>query len=112
MIRHIVIWKLRHAEDAPRFKALLDGCHGLVPGMVEFEVGIRSAGLEANADVVLVSSFTDKAALDAYQQHPQHKLVGAQLGPLRETRMVLDYDTAAMQTARDKALAPAVHAGL
>lgn len=93
MIRHIVIWKLKRPEDAPRFKALLDSCKALVPGIVEFEVGLRGDGLEANADVVLVSTFTDKAALDAYQNHPRHKAVGAELGPLRETRAVLDYDT-------------------
>ena len=63
MIRHIVMWTLRDAADAPRFKALLDSCKGLVPGMIEFEVGIRGEGLEANADVVLVSSFADVTAL-------------------------------------------------
>jgi len=91
MIRHVVIWKLKDAADAPRFKALLDSCAGLVPGMLEFEVGIRGEGLEANADVVLVSTFSDPAALEAYQQHPHHKAVSAQLGPLREARSVLDY---------------------
>jgi quinol monooxygenase YgiN len=91
MIRHVVIWKLKDAADAPRFKALLDSCAGLVPGMLEFEVGIRSEGLEANADVVLVSTFSAPAALEAYQQHPHHKAVSAQLGPLREARSVLDY---------------------
>jgi quinol monooxygenase YgiN len=85
------MWTLRDPADAPRFKSLLDGCRGLVPGMLEFEVGIRAAGLEANADVVLVSTFADAAALDAYQTHPHHKAVSAQLGPLRETRSVLDY---------------------
>ena len=92
MIRHIVMWTLRDAADAPRFKALLDSCKGLVPGMIEFEVGIRSEALEANADVVLMSSFADVTALDAYQVHPHHKAVSAQLGPLRDTRHVLDYN--------------------
>ena len=91
MIRHIVMWTLRDAADAPRFKALLDSCKALVPGMIEFEVGIRSEGLEANADVVLVSTFADVTALDAYQGHPHHKAVGAQLGPMRDTRHVVDY---------------------
>ncbi len=91
MLRHIVMWKLRNAADAPRFKALLDSCRSLVPGMHEFDVGIRRDDLEANVDVVLVSSFADAAALDAYQQHPHHKAVAAQLGPLRDTRGVLDY---------------------
>lgn len=91
MIRHVVMWSLKDPAEAPRFKQLLDGCKDLVPGMLEFEVGIRTPGLEANADVILVSTFADAAALDAYQRHPQHQAVGAQLGPLRETRSVLDY---------------------
>ena len=91
MIRHIVMWKLKNAADAPRFKELLDTCRALVPGMNEFDIGIRRDGLEANVDVVLVSSFADSAALDAYQNHPHHKAVSAQLGPLRDTRSVLDY---------------------
>lgn len=91
MIRHVVMWKLRNPADAPRFKALLDSCAALVPGMRQFEVGIRSDGLDANVDVVLVSTFEDAAALDAYQHHPQHVAVSAQLGPLRESRTVLDH---------------------
>ncbi len=91
MIRHIVMWKLKDAADAPRFKELLDSCRALVLGMHEFEVGIRKDGLEANVDVVLVSTFADSASLDAYQNHPHHKAVSAQLGPLRDTRSVLDY---------------------
>lgn len=95
MIQHIVMWTLRDSTQAPRFKALLDSCAGLVPGMLQFDVGIRADGLEANADVVLVSRFTDKAALDAYQVHPHHQQVSAQLGPLRETRSVLDFEASA-----------------
>jgi hypothetical protein len=91
MIRHVVMWTLRDAADAPRFKALLDSCQGLVPGMLEFEVGIRSEALEASCDVILVSSFTDRASLDAYQTHPKHEAVKAELGALRKSRSVLDY---------------------
>lgn len=93
MIRHIVIWGLHKAEDAPRFKELLDSCKAVVPGIEEFEVGIRTEGLEANADVVLVSTFKDAATLAAYQAHPHHQAVLKQLGPLRETRHVVDYLT-------------------
>jgi quinol monooxygenase YgiN len=92
-LRHIVMWKLKNAGDAPRFKELLDSCRGLVPGMHEFDVGIRADDLEANVDVVLVSTFEDAASLDAYLHHPHHKAVSAQLGPLRDTRSVLDYMT-------------------
>ena len=49
---------------------------------------INRAALE-NVDVLLVSAFEDKASLDAYQQHPQHKAVSAELGAMRQTRSVL-----------------------
>lgn len=91
MIRHIVIWTMHKPEDAPRFKALLDSCKAIVPGIIEFDVGIRTEGMEANADVVLVSTFESQAVLDAYQVHPHHKEVLAQLGPLRSARHVVDY---------------------
>ena len=93
MIKHVVMWKLKSAEDAPHFKARLDSCSQLVPGMLAFEVAIRTAGQEANCDVVLYSVFEDSAALAAYQNHPHHQHVSSRLGALRETRSVLDYET-------------------
>ncbi len=94
MIRHVVMWELHQPEDAPRFKALLDTCRALVPGMVEFEVATRSTALEANVDVMLVSCFADAAALAAYQHHPHHQAVAAQLAQWRRARHVLDCTTA------------------
>jgi len=93
MLKHIVMWKLKNPADAAVFKARLDSCRGLVPGMREFEAAIRTEGLEANCDVVLCSAFDDKAALQAYLEHPAHVEVSAFLGGLRESRSVLDYET-------------------
>lgn len=90
-LHHLVMWKLKDPAQAEEFKRLLLSCRELVPGMLNFEVGIRAPDLEANVDVVLNSSFLDAAALQAYTQHPHHQAVVAQLGPLREQRHVLDY---------------------
>lgn len=92
MIKHIVMWTLKDPADAPKMKALLESCRSVVPGIVAFEVGTRTEELEANADVVLYSVFEDQAALAAYQQHPHHVDVASQIGPLRQTRTVLDYE--------------------
>ncbi|XVJ70086.1 MAG: Dabb family protein [Rhizobacter sp.] len=91
VLKHVVIWTLHKPQDASQFKELLDSCAQLVPGTLSFDVGIRSAGLEANADVVLVSAFASREALDAYLHHPHHKEVSAQLGPMRLQRAVVDY---------------------
>ncbi|MGC4061322.1 MAG: Dabb family protein [Aquabacterium sp.] len=92
MLRHIVMWTLKSPEDAPKVKALLDSCKGIVPGMQEFDVGIKTDGLEANCDVVLVSTFADAAALAAYVPHPHHQGVVAQIKAMAATRHVVDYN--------------------
>lgn len=92
MIHHIVLWTLKDPAEAPRFKAMLDTCASLVPGMQAFEVAIRTSTLEANVDVALVSAFADEAALLAYQNHPTHQAVAAQLGAMRSERRVLDFE--------------------
>ena len=91
MIRHIVMWTLKRPEDAPKVKALLEGCRHLVPGIKELDVGIRTDGLEANCDVVLVSTFESAEALAAYHPHPQHQAVVAQIREMAATRHVLDF---------------------
>ena len=93
MIKHIVMWKLKDAAKAPYFKAQLDSCQKLVPGMHAFEVALKTEDLEANCDVVLYAVFEDKAALAAYQNHPHHIQISSGLGALRDTRTVLDYNT-------------------
>ena len=92
MIKHIVMWTLKDPADAAHFKAQLDSCANLVPGMLAFEVAIRTADLEANCDLVLYSVFTDSVALAAYQNHPHHQHISGGLGTLRLTRSVLDYE--------------------
>jgi quinol monooxygenase YgiN len=92
MIKHIVMWKLKDPTDAAHFKAQLDSCRDLVPGMLKFEVATRTAALEANCDVVLYSEFESSAALAAYQNHPLHQRISSGLGALRDSRSVLDYE--------------------
>lgn len=91
MIKHIVLWKLKNPTDATFFKAQLDSCKGIVPGMKEFEAAIQAEGLDANQDVALYSVFDDAAALQAYIVHPHHKEVVATLKTLAESRSALDY---------------------
>jgi quinol monooxygenase YgiN len=86
------MWQLKDPQDAPAFRDALERCRDVVPGIVEFRVGTRTHGLSASCDVVLVSRFTDEAALQAYLDHPVHVEVAGQLADLRETRHVLDFE--------------------
>lgn len=100
MLKHIVMWKFKpEAEGADkaanlvRAKALLDACAGLTPGMRMLEVAIAQPGLECTYDLVLYAEFDDAAALDAYQNHPQHLAVKPFIGAVRLDRQCMDYQT-------------------
>jgi len=99
MLKHIVMWKLKdQAEGADRLtnaremKRRLDECAHIVPGQLVFEVVLAQEGLEATYDVVLYSEFTDRAALQAYIEHPVHKAVVPFIGAIREGRQCMDYE--------------------
>ena len=99
MLKHIVMWKLKeHAEggdratNAAKMKAMLDGCADLVPGILKFEAALAQPGLEATYDVILYSEFTGKAALDAYQEHPDHVAIKPFFGAVRDQRQCMDYE--------------------
>lgn len=99
MLKHIVFWKLKdHAEGADRatnarkMKELLDGCAGLVPGLLKLEVAIAQPGLEATHDVVLYSEFESREALEAYQNHPHHAAMKPFFAAVREARQCMDYE--------------------
>ncbi len=100
MLKHIVMWKFKpEAEGADkaanlvRAKALLDACAGLTPGMRMLEVAIAQPGLECTYDLVLYAEFDDAAALDAYQNPPQHLAVKPFIGAVRLERQCMDYQT-------------------
>ena len=99
MIKHIVMWQLKDqaegadkAANAKKMKALLDACAGLVPGMHTFEVALAQPGLECTYDVVLYSEFESAAALDAYQNHPQHVALKPFVAAVRQSRQCMDYE--------------------
>src|SRR6478672_8988089 len=99
MLKHIVMWNLKDeaegsskAANAQKIKELLDACAGIVPGILKFEVALAQPGLEATYDVVLYSEFADRAALDAYQDHPQHVALKPFIGAVREARQCMDYE--------------------
>jgi hypothetical protein len=48
--------------------------------------------MEATYDVLLYSEFESMAALDAYQNHPQHVALKPFVGAVREARQCMDYE--------------------
>jgi len=99
MIKHIVLWKLKDAalgatkqENAAKMKQMLEALNGVVPGLIKLEVGIDFSATEASGDIVLYSEFPDRAALDAYQAHPEHQKCVAFVKEVVSERRLADYE--------------------
>ena len=97
MLHHVVMWKLHDGADKAgniaKAVQLLQGCAALVPGIVRFEVGQTMPGLDCTCDVVLNSTFVDGAALEAYQNHPDHVAIKPFMKAVVRERQCMDYES-------------------
>jgi hypothetical protein len=82
MLTHIVVWKYRpEVEEGQRREHVerLLGLRELIPEIQGFAVGRDVLKLPRSYHTGLVATFRDRAALEAYDAHPEHQAV-AQLG--------------------------------
>jgi hypothetical protein len=99
MIKHIVLWKLKEEaegrskkENAFELKNRLEALKDKISGILELEVGLPLETGETVLDVALYSAFKDKAALAAYQVHPEHQKVASFVKQIVAERRVVDYE--------------------
>lgn len=95
MIKHIVMWKFKEdvAEaDKLEMKRKLESLKGIVPVLLDIEVGLDVVGSDASKDMVLYSEFNSLDDLKAYAVHPEHLKVVEFVKPLVCERHVVDYD--------------------
>ncbi len=99
MVKHLVLWKLKPeahgqgaAENARAIKEKLEALRGRVPGLLGLEVGIDFSRTDSSSDVALYAEFESRAALDAYQAHPEHKAVMPFILEARSERRLCDYE--------------------
>jgi quinol monooxygenase YgiN len=99
MVKHIVFWRLKptaHGNsketNARLIKEKLEALRGRVPGLLRIEVGLDFSRSEQSGDLALYSEFESRAALDSYQEHPEHKAVTPFILEARAERRVVDYE--------------------
>ena len=99
MIRHIVLWKIKEnaegkskAENLKLVQEMLLGLKAL-PMVKELQVGINAEEADkSNFDITLNTLFANMDDLNAYAVHPDHKVVAAYIGKVREERACIDYN--------------------
>jgi len=100
MIKHIVFFGLAEnaegktrAENASLIKSELENLIHLIPELKKIEVGINCPNAaKTNYDIALYSEFDSMEDLDIYQEHPEHKKVGAYIGKVKTSRAAVDYE--------------------
>lgn len=104
MIRHIVCWKLKPeaagATAAINGQKLVDAFHALsgkIPGLVSIESGLNFNKAElgngdVEYDIALDTTFRTKAALEAYQVHPEHQAIVSFVKQVVTERRAVDFE--------------------
>lgn len=99
MVTHIVAWRLKDsalgqtkAENARLMQAKLEALRGRIPGLRHLEVGRDFSATENSSDLVLVTRFESRAALAAYQVHPEHQAVAAFVSLVAAERRLVDFE--------------------
>ena len=92
MIKHIVMWKFRPGTERERdeFLAGLRGLYGVIPQILEQEVGLNCA--PGNYDAVLISLFDSLEDLETYKKDPRHVAVSALCKSIRTDRVAVDME--------------------
>ena len=96
--KHIVMWTLHEsangndkATNAQLAKQALEALNGQIPGLLALEVGIDCIQGAGSFDLVLVAELESRAALDIYQDHPQHQAVLPLIRSITSQRAAVDY---------------------
>ena len=95
MIKHIVMWKFKdevNESDKLEMKRQLEALKGVVPRLIDIEIGMDMVGKEASKDMVLYTEFHSMEDLAAYAGHPAHLKVVEFVKPLVCERAVVDYE--------------------
>ena len=101
MIRHIVLWRMKSADQFETIRAALEAQLGRIPGLAAIEVGRSFNTGRRAADFALICDFESEAALAAYHRHPVHMQTRAIVDPLITEHWIADYQTpTSMRTAK------------
>ena len=92
-LRHIVFFKIK-PEYKAEIPALVEGFYtmkGNIEGLLDLEAGADVLRSERSQDIALICTFRDRAAFDAYQEHPVHLPVKKRMHEAREMSYACDY---------------------
>lgn len=93
MIKHIVAFSAKNPDDVPTIKDALEKMRS-IPTVRHWEVSrnAKRDSLSKEIDVVIYSEFDSWSDLEAFQAHPTYQHTIDVVRPLRDQRVVVDYE--------------------
>lgn len=92
MVKHIVLWQFQDDATADEAVAHLQPMFAefcaRVPGLTSYELHRGFAGFSA----CLITTHQDRAALQAYQDHPEHTPIRSYIHPRITNRASCDFE--------------------
>ena len=92
MVKHIVCMKFKDSKDADAVAQKLRALMGVVPTLQSMEVGLDFMHSGRSYDLVLIATYENREALEAYSVHPEHKKVQEFIHPIREAVVAVDFE--------------------
>lgn len=93
MIRHIVLFSAKRAEDVETILAALKRLREIPEaGRLEVVQNARLDQLSGEIDVIVHGEFADAQALARYKAHPIYQETIGVVRPLRDLRIAVDYE--------------------
>jgi hypothetical protein len=94
-IMHLVLFRWKDDVGDAQIDAVLDGLRGLksIPGVLELHAGRNFCARSQGFDTALMVRFTNRAALNAYSPHPDHRaVVDGLINAIRADSLAVDYE--------------------
>lgn len=93
-LTHVVLFKLRDRspQEVQRLVQVLLGMEGQIPQLRAIEAGANVVESARAYDIALVTHFDSLADMEAYQVHPLHQDVSAQLRAASEAVAAVDFE--------------------
>ena len=95
MVVHIVMFKFKEENRQANLiqaKQMLEALMGAVPTLRSMDVGMNFAKEDRAMDLSIITTFENKAGLEAYAVHPEHLKVVEFIKQVVEYSKVVDYE--------------------
>ncbi len=95
MVVHIVFFQFKEAHKQANMiqaKQMLEALLGAVPTLKSIDVGVNFSKEERAMDMSIITTFENRAGLEAYAVHPEHLKVIDFIKQVVEYTKVVDYE--------------------